>query len=200
MQVIIIDNTKQEFDGERFYLCGKYFQHNGRRLHRIVWEHFNGAIPEGYDIHHIDHNTANNEIANLAMLAEFEHHSHHGKENATSHPEHIEAIRQLASAWHGSEEGRKWHSEQGKRNAELRGFQTYTCDCCGREYQTKYIYGEGSSHFCSNACKTKARAMSGVDDVERVCALCGKPFTANKYTKRRFCSRSCGRRGANEGC
>ena len=198
MQVIIIDATKQEFDGVRFYRCGKYFQHNNKRLHRAVWEYFNGAIPDGFDIHHVDHDTANNDIANLVMLARADHHSEHGRETAQAHPEHIERMRELAKAWHSSEEGRAWHSEQGKRNATMRESRTYVCDQCGREYETAHIYSDGKPQYCSNNCKSRARALSGVDDVERICEYCGRPFMANKYTKLRYCSRSCGRRGAYE--
>lgn len=32
-----------------------------KRLHVYVWEHFNGTIPKGYEIHHKDFNKKNNE-------------------------------------------------------------------------------------------------------------------------------------------
>ena len=65
-RVTVIDATKQAFNGEVFYLCGGYFQHKGKRLHRAVWEYFHGPIPKGYHIHHMDGNRANNNIENLA--------------------------------------------------------------------------------------------------------------------------------------
>lgn len=37
-------------------------------LHRLVWEIHNGQIPEGYQIHHIDHDKKNWQIENLMMV------------------------------------------------------------------------------------------------------------------------------------
>lgn len=43
---------------------------NGKNqyLHRIVWEGFNGKIPEGYEIDHKDCNKLNNSLYNLEMV------------------------------------------------------------------------------------------------------------------------------------
>lgn len=54
MEVQRISTTAQRFDGVTYYLCGEYFQRKGRRLHRAVWEHHNGKIPNGYHVHHKD--------------------------------------------------------------------------------------------------------------------------------------------------
>lgn len=43
--------------------------HNGTRTtHRIVWEAFNGPIPNGYEVNHIDENTHNNRLDNLNLM------------------------------------------------------------------------------------------------------------------------------------
>ena len=42
-------------------------------MHRDVWEHQNGKIPNEHDIHHKDHNKANNDINNLELLSKQEH-------------------------------------------------------------------------------------------------------------------------------
>lgn len=47
--------------------------HAGRKL----WKKMVGPIPKGYDIHHIDHNTRNNVLENLACLSRMEHVRHH---------------------------------------------------------------------------------------------------------------------------
>ena len=55
-----------EFNGIKFYKTkrGYYMsdykkrnQTNSRLLYRCIWEHHNGVIPEGYQIHHINEDT-----------------------------------------------------------------------------------------------------------------------------------------------
>lgn len=42
-------------------------------LHRLVWEVFVGPIPEGYDVHHINHNPSDNRLENLELIERKEH-------------------------------------------------------------------------------------------------------------------------------
>lgn len=154
--VTVISETIQEFRGENYYRCGCYFQRKGKRLHRVVWETYNGPVPNGYHVHHIDGNRANNSIDNLECKTAVEHESYH-----MSQPERVaqsrisvEIARKAASEWHRSEAGRKWHSEQGKRNGAMRTLQTYVCSMCGKEYQTKSIRHSGN-HFCHQNCRAK---------------------------------------------
>jgi len=41
--------------------------------HRMVWEAVNGPIPDGYDVHHIDGDTYNNDVENLECLSHSDH-------------------------------------------------------------------------------------------------------------------------------
>jgi hypothetical protein len=50
-----------------------YFQRPGGSLHRAVWESVHGSVSAGYEIHHIDHDTLNNDISNLACVPTSEH-------------------------------------------------------------------------------------------------------------------------------
>ena len=44
MQVEVLSETRQRFMGKTYYLCGKYFQRKGVRLHREVWREAHGDI------------------------------------------------------------------------------------------------------------------------------------------------------------
>ena len=37
-------------------------------VHRLVWEAFNGQIPEGYEINHLDERPVNNALSNLSLV------------------------------------------------------------------------------------------------------------------------------------
>ncbi len=49
--------------------------------HRIIWEMFNGKIPEGLVIDHIDSNRANNLIENLRLCTFQQNHFNRGKQS-----------------------------------------------------------------------------------------------------------------------
>ena len=64
-----------EFNGKRYVKdlkTGYYLCHDesgsGTRLHRDVWEFYNCKIPNGYEVHHKDHDKSNNDIENLQLL------------------------------------------------------------------------------------------------------------------------------------
>lgn len=52
----------------------------------------------------------------------------------------------------------------------------------------------GPKRFCSNNCKAKWRREQGIDDETRKCEYCDEEFKVNKYSKKRFCSRSCSKK------
>ena len=170
--------------------------HRRRRLHVAVWEYFNGPVPKGMHVHHVDKNKGNNEIDNLALLDGREHVTYHSRSQTDEQLERkrkniIEKAVPAAKGWHKSEEGRKWHSEHAKREAEALVPVEYTCTQCGKKFFTKNRYAEDANRFCSNNCRAAFRRKSGVDNETRICECCNKPFTINKYTRTRTCSRSC---------
>ena len=80
----IIDDTHQKFDGvvycmrrNKLGIAGHYDK--GVPIHRAVWAYYNGEIPDGYQIHHIDENPANNGISNLQCLTVSEHRRIHNQ-------------------------------------------------------------------------------------------------------------------------
>lgn len=65
---------KDRVPGARYasvVLC-KNKQHKRFLVHRLVWETFNGPIPEGYEINHNDENTFNNHLDNLSLMNHLE--------------------------------------------------------------------------------------------------------------------------------
>ncbi len=67
-----IKKTARSTAGYRQISCyGKTFL-----VHRVVWEAFNGEIPEGLQINHIDGNKANNNLSNLELVTPAENMRH----------------------------------------------------------------------------------------------------------------------------
>ena len=48
-------------------------------IHKLVWRQFNGEIPKGFDIHHINFNPSDNRPENLVLLSCSEHRKLHSK-------------------------------------------------------------------------------------------------------------------------
>ena len=184
--------TKDERTG--YYLTTQNNVHSGRRLHRVVWEFYNCPIPEGYHVHHIDHDKSNNEISNLCLMTSKEHRKIHGIE-LTEHEinwrrENIKknAIPKAAE-WHGSEAGVLWHKEQyEKTKSKLHEISAFVCEECGASFEATR---NGHNRFCSNKCRSAYRRKTGKDNVIRKCEACGKEFTASKYKKTVSCSPKC---------
>lgn len=207
-------NGEQWYDGKRFsrYEGNKYFWHKTPEktsvsMHRYVWEHTHrDPIPEGYIIHHIDHNPANNWAGNLEMVENSKHCSEHMRkryEEGTIAPFSDEA-REKATEWHRSDEGRAWHVEHGREVAAKQKECTVdrTCAHCNETYTT-LANASNRSKFCTPRCQSAFRRASGVDDVPIECARCGVTVGKNKHLVRRnqrinrlmYCGKSCAARG-----
>lgn len=174
-----------------YYLSASYYKDGKRvRLHRYVWECFRGIIPDGYDIHHKDHNKFNNEIDNLELLSKEEHQKRHSQELSEETRERYrknlnENARPKAIEWHKSKQGSEWHKEQYKISLGNLKPTKFICDNCGKEFEA---INHGKNRFCSNNCKSQYRRKSGVDDVIRKCIVCGDEFKVNKYSKKVRCN------------
>lgn len=185
----------QEFNGKlyRLYSGERYFSRHNKRLHRVVWEYYNGPIPPGYDVHHKDHNPANNEIGNLELVEQKKHQSQHSRESVSkdrgAFVERMLYAGQFAKEWHKSPEGRAWHSKHAKEQPPRERVEM-VCDCCGKTYVA--ARNGAKHHFCGPNCAAKFRRDSGLDNVTRVCEWCGKEYVTNRYSRQRFCSQSCG--------
>lgn len=172
-----------------FRMCGK----RPKRLHRAVWEHHRGPVPPGHHVHHVDGDPGNNAIENLECITAAVHLGEHGRtippERRARLAELLAAGRPAASAWHRSEEGRAWHAENGRRVAAKRVEHDCVCSVCGGAFRSK----TASAKVCGANCRARKRRESGLDDVDRICAHCGKSFRINRYQRTQCCSRTCGR-------
>ena len=163
-----------------------------KRMHRYVWESCNGEIPAGCEIHHKDHNPANNDIDNLELMTVQDHRRYHAKNQGIKNVEsgHLENIRGMTKEWPASAEGLEWHRKHYERTKnKLHAKRKFVCEFCGKEFEAE---DKGVNRFCSNKCKSAWRRKSGIDDETRECRVCGRHFTVNKYSRTRTCSRVCG--------
>lgn len=71
-----------EWRGRSFSLRdgGYYAATDGDReyLHRLIWEHTNGPLPAGHEVHHKDHDKTNNDPSNLVAMTKADHARLHG--------------------------------------------------------------------------------------------------------------------------
>ena len=158
MRSIIVSETIQEFGSVRYYRCGWYFQHRGKRLHRMVWEHHNGPIPDGAHIHHKDGDRSNNAIENLECLTPQEHLGGvHGKASGEFGRRWIDVARIAAAKWHGSAPGWLWHSDHYERHIRrvMEERMAATCHECGSQYLVTVVRAK-QAKYCGGACRARA--------------------------------------------
>lgn len=191
MKAIILDGYKFVRDDETgYYRCNEL----RARLHRYVYEKFNGVLPSNEDVHHIDGNKDNNNLSNLIALSRQDHAKLHGElltdEQREKRRENLaENARPAACEWHGSFEGREWHKEHYEQmRAAFHATHEYRCKHCGKPFLS---IREG---FCTNACKSAYRRDMGYDNIALVCPICGETYETSKYLQSETCSRSCANR------
>lgn len=155
-------------------------------LHRDVWESVHGKIPEGHHIHHKDENPFNNDLSNLECLSQSEHSRLHCPlaKYVKDNPDHQERIVELAKAWHASEEGSKWHSQNSIKQWRNKKPKTFTCKVCKKSFKSK---NPRNPIYCSNVCGNYARWHSGNSQEQRNCQKCNQSFDVYKYSKRLNC-------------
>ena len=194
VEIFYLDGIKFHLDKKSGYYGGCI--HNRKiRLHRYIWEKYNGEIPKGYHIHHKDKNKFNNNIDNLIMLSASEHEKLHEslrtEEEKTIRKNNLNKnARPKAIEWHGSEDGIEWHKKQGVKVAKkLKDVKIQKiCKLCQNEFIDN---GFNKAFFCSNKCKSRWRRLNGLDNEKRICLICGGEYECNKYDKTKTCSNNC---------
>lgn len=125
----------RDWNGFRWYYdhrMGRYRNSTGIPLARAVWTHVHGPIPDGYDVHHVDGDKANDDPANLALV---EHHEHRNS--------------------HAAENGRKSNGNAAGAAAmwAARAADSRICEHCGAAYESRATY----SSYCGPNCRAAAR-------------------------------------------
>ena len=193
------DGEDRLFNGRRYvrFVGSSYYRCIEKRvfryLHRDVWSHYNGTIPPGYHVHHVDEDRENNDISNLECIPAQEHFKEHFDTRSRQgricvENGHMNRMQEMAKKWHSSEAGLAWHVEHGKRVFQNMPTKHGVCDVCA----SPMTYTTRTARFCSNNCKSQYRRVSGVDNIGRRCVICNSSFNANKYSTKATCSRSCG--------
>lgn len=187
---IIVDGMSFIRSGRKYY----YNSHTRTYLHRYLWEKEYGKIPDGYQVHHKDHDPLNNSLDNFELIKRGEHQKHHGSELTDEQREWFrnnlnEKARPAAIEWHKSDSGKEWHKEHYEdMKHKLHAIEEFKCETCGKVFSA---VKSAANRFCSNPCKSKWRRDSGVDDVTIKCAWCDGKHIVNKYSKSTYCSKSC---------
>ena len=189
------------FNGRRYFRKenGYYYNSSTRKhLHQAIWIAENGPIPDGYVIHHIDHDKDNNDISNLACITAEEHRRIHKEEMPDELREWYrnnlnENARPKAIEWHKSEAGRDWHKEHIRKQHESGVFKhELKCSNCGKEYVGEINKKDGN-HFCCNNCRAQflRHKRSSDKSDKRICIICGKEYMTSPWSSSKTCSRSC---------
>ena len=148
-QAEIIDDTYQRFNGVIFHQNNSGHFTANFPIHRAVYLYYHGDIPDNRDIHHIDHNKANNVAENLQCLTPSEHKHIH---NMTTKP------------------------------------REFVCEICGKKFFSTRLDSQ-NVRYCSKRCNARAFKQSHMET--RICAYCGKEFSALAINNTQFCSQTC---------
>jgi hypothetical protein len=150
---VVVSATIQAYGGVRYYRCGQYFQRRGVRLHILVWVAANGPVPDGWHVHHLNHNRADNRLVNLQARPAFTHRSYHATVPSQARNAVLVKARDQASEWHRSKLGREWHRQQATQVYARREPTSHVCVQCGVTFESPAR--RASTKYCTNACKSR---------------------------------------------
>ena len=184
-KVEIIDETHQKFNGVTYHKVNTGHYNFNTSIHREVTKYYQGEIPKGYEVHHLDWNPANNSIDNLVMLPKIEHrkiHSPKGRKILFEKKKNYvcEVCGKTYEAFTNGVSHR-FCSQKCADQARKTSI-TKTCAYCGKTFQTS----RNRIQFCSKSCAQKFRSPK----VEITCPVCGKNFLPVAKT-RQYCSPAC---------
>ena len=188
-----VDEQHQQFNGTTFKLNPGGHYTTSISIHRAVWMYYNGEIPDGREIHHVDFNKSNNDISNLQLLTRLEHRKlHNPKGFRHGQPFEKEFTCDVCGKKYVAfDTGQKTHYcskyclEQAKHE---RLIKVLTCPNCGREFTARKF--DNRTRFCSKQCAREYNHNQAIET--KICPVCGKSFECFKYRNQECCSRECG--------
>lgn len=191
--VEIIDDTHQCFNGLKFHQAKDgHFVFHTQPIHRAIWRYYYGEIPDGYQIHHVDGNPANNDIENLQALTAQAHQAIHSPLRHDHRPQASFICTECGKTYSAIDCGRNKFCSPQCRNKyrQKHDLDNRVCPQCGKEFET---YKANSARFCSHACSMDAKRKHL--PVKLTCPICGKAFLTDTRRCQKFCSRSCAAKG-----
>lgn len=131
----------------RINLCkdGKKYSFS---VHRLVWEAFNGPIPEGMQVNHIDENPENNSLDNLNLMTP-EENSNYGSRN--------QKIRELQTG-----ENNSFYGKHPSDYCKQRSRETHSKPVLQYSKEMMLLARYESIEEASKICKIAAPNISGV--------------------------------------
>lgn len=125
-----------------YYTVGLYKNGMVKRVlvHRVVWETFNGAIPKGMEINHIDENTSNNALSNLSLLTHKENMNWGTRTNRSIENRVGKTARKVVLQYDlNGNLIKEWESLRDIEK-ECGYFHTNICRCCKHQRKTSNGY------------------------------------------------------------
>jgi len=183
-QVEVIDDTHQRFNGMIYHKNPSGHYMTNLPLHRAVWSFNHGQIPNGYHIHHIDQDKANNHIENLQALTNNEHRRTHNNLTKQIFPRICPVCGETFAPKHRAQVCCSWGCA-GKLKAKPPVKKI--CPVCGKNFTVSYPNRD--QIYCSYSCALAHRTNS---HIEKICPTCGKKFTVTYGQRDKiYCSRDC---------
>lgn len=179
-------NSETGLFDTQYFVCGPaYAEQMGTcLLHRIVWQTERGPIPEGMDIHHKDHNKANNGIENLELQVEADHARYHMQRRLADGGD----LAATLNAWRKSEQGQTVLRENIEKCRQNTPFRQFACAHCGSTVTTQHP----RKAICdAEECQLKSSRRA---EKEKQCVVCGVTiFVKSHSTKEvKTCGYACG--------
>ncbi len=156
LEPVALSTTRQAFNGKQYRETPNgYFKTDDSHIHRDVWEYHMGKIPDGFIVHHMDENRANNSINNLQCMSRKDHSDHHREEVLKS----LRGAKVVIQCAHCGQTVTKIKRginrycsvkcRANSRNARKLDHEVRQCIRCKRDYSvSRYV----KQKFCSHKC------------------------------------------------